>query len=149
MEEETDDSRTSLRLWDIASGAPVGDVMDTRDTVRQILPVDDGTRAFTIGTSGVSLWDLSGTVEIGIRWEANGSLKQASLSSDRERVIVYGSGHLFEWNVGKILEMRGQTLAKAVCATVVPGGLSRLSVDELKASPLLSPVRDGDACSGR
>jgi WD40 repeat protein len=140
------DARENLQLWDIASGAAVGDVMKTGEEVLQILPVGDGSRAYAIGTGTISLWDLRETTEIGIHREGNDRLRKAWLTLDRQRLIVWANRHLYEWSLGRTLDLRGPQLLKEVCGKVIPGAFAELSSEELAATPVLKPNQDSDAC---
>jgi len=64
-------------------------------------------------------------------------------------VAVTSDGHLFAWNLRMGLRLRDRALMDAVRHAVLPGSLTKLSDEELKAAPVLNPQRDGDAYGGR
>jgi hypothetical protein len=114
--------------------------------VLQVVFVGDGTRAVIVGSNAMALWDLSANVEIGVPLEVPDGADAAQVSSDEDRLLAVTRERFYEWNLGGSLRLHGRALTNAVCQTVVPGSLSKLSAEELAATPVLDPRRDGDAC---
>jgi len=143
------DHNDRLRVWDAVTGHPLGPEMNPEiGFIRQVLFLDDGSRVLLVGESKLAFWDLYGNAQIGAPIPVPARILEAAhLSTDERQLFVASSdGDLFSWDIGDALRLRGQALIDEVCRTVLPGSLSKLTKEELVASPVLDPRRDADAC---
>ncbi|QYN41156.1 hypothetical protein K1T35_48330 (plasmid) [Pseudonocardia sp. DSM 110487] len=83
----------TVRVWDLATGAPVGETpMGHRGGVRSVAVTPDGTRIITGGGDGwVRVWDLATGDEVGVTLGAHSSGATAvAVTPDGTRIITGG-----------------------------------------------------------
>jgi hypothetical protein len=121
-------------------------------SAKSVTLLPDATRMIAVTSTAISLWDVERGTPIGRSWNGNGWfnkewLKSAHLSPDLGSLTVVSDGGIvFKGKLGNVLTLRGDTLRKAVCETILPGDLEQLSPDELSATPILDPAHDKHAC---
>jgi WD40 repeat protein len=141
---------SQLQIWDIATASPVGSVMNLDSgLIHNIKFLGDGTFALVVEESSLELWDLISNVKIGTTMELPiGLIETAGISPDERHLLaVTNWNQVYSWDLGRALRLRGRALEDAVCETLLPGKLSKLSISELTAVPILDPRHDGDACA--
>jgi WD40 repeat protein len=139
-----------LQLWDIATGAPIGpewkpDIGD----IWHVLFMHDARRVLLFSNQEMQFWDPQTSMSIGapLPIDVNPFLDMTYLSADDRRLMAFGLlGTFYSWDLGKTLNLRGQSLIEEVCHTVLPGSLSKLTMQELASSPVLNARSDADAC---
>jgi WD40 repeat protein len=87
---------TAVRLWEAASGKPIGKPMEHRMSVTSAQFSPDGQRVLTASGSAAQLWDAASGKPIGKPMEHKMSITSAQFTPDGQRVVtvswVTGSG---------------------------------------------------------
>jgi WD40 repeat protein len=141
-------SGSVARYWDVASGKEL-DTETLQRTPRAVSSASaDGRRVVKVSNGVARVWDtvigkpLSGP--IGAR------LASADISGDGRRVVTASSeGTAQVWSGLWSLGQDPSRLAAALCASRLPGDVSRLTAADVRATPLLTEGRIGeDVCEG-
>jgi WD40 repeat protein len=93
------EARTA-RIWDVASGTPVGAPLKHEQVVKSALFSPDGTQVVTASFDGtVRIWDAATGTPVGVALKHSQPARLAALNVDRTRVVtVISDGTAHIWN---------------------------------------------------
>ena len=90
------------RLWDMATGRPIGAPLAQEGGVRTAAFSPDGRYVLTGGGSGARLWDAATAKPIGPAMSQEGGVFTAAFSPDGRTILTMGGTGRRLWEVGEL-----------------------------------------------
>ena len=137
----------TARIWDAKTTKLIAVLSGHDEAVNSAVFSPDGTRIVTASTDRTArIWDAKTTRLIAVLRAQDEAVNSATFSPDGTRIVTASNDTARIWNVTRMVSEPRAELIRRICETTLANGLSRFSVQELRAAPMLDPQLDTDAC---
>jgi WD40 repeat protein len=142
----------TARIWNVATGAPIGEPLKHDQVVRSAMLSPDGGRVLTCCAGGAArVWDVSTRAPIGKPLQHESSVLSTSFSSDGTRVLTESAGGVARvWNaatgeaIGKPLQHEIKAFSPDGAQVVITSGTTAQVLDAATGALIGKPLQHDD-----